>query len=402
MSTSSASVENPGRATAAAVGDGPQTSASASVPTPVSGSKPAGGHVDRSAASSSAAASAASASASSSSRAGDGSQDDVVAGGGAPSGQATQVPIYCYRIEDTALRDRFECMFDLSLPVSANAAIIADKLYSRPRSSSGVDVELPAGVGSDGSSGSGGNGGAVAAGASGVASASVAAAAPDASEMDNSPGGGGRRSGDSAPTGDGGVVRRSAAAGGEVVVGHRFPDAVLYRLAPTGMSEECDESMKRSIKSHSTFIISPDGDASLYAIPDLGGEWGRWRRWRLWGRVHSREGQFFVRGGSWVGELAPAGTAPAAAAADCPRLCCPQLLLHVAFVCRWCESGGGGVVLLSPSALCCRAWVEKPGSRPGHAWAGRLRVCGLFPCSLPPLPFVCVVAALCCCVVVVV
>jgi hypothetical protein len=185
------------------------------------------------------------------------------------------VPIYCYRIEDTALRDRFECLFDLSLPVSANAAIIADKLYARPRSNSGVEVELPAAVGDA----PGGSGSTVTAHANPVptGSSSAAAVSPDASEMDNSPGGGGapRRPGDAVQAGDAILARRGSGPGGDAVLGHRFPDAVLYRLAPTGMSEECDESMKRSIKSHSTFIISPDGDASLYAIPDLGGAWLR-------------------------------------------------------------------------------------------------------------------------------
>jgi hypothetical protein len=222
-------------------------------------------------------------------------------GGGDPL-----ISIYCYRIEDTALRDRFECQFDLSLPVSANAAIIADKLYSRPSATaaSGTEVDgvLGSGEGPTGASVAQGPGQAVGSTTTPSTLASTTAApSPDASEMDNSPGQGpgpghgsqrsaGGRSGEGA---DGGVVRTAGTGGSasgsgggpanatalavlplsdSASVAHRFPDAVLYRLAPTGMSEECDESMKRSIKAHSTFIISPDGDASLYAIPDLGGE----------------------------------------------------------------------------------------------------------------------------------
>ncbi len=209
------------------------------------------------------------------------------AGGG---GGDSLLSIYCYRIEDTALRDRFECQFDLSLPVSANAAIIADKLYSRPSTtaSSGVEGEV-GGVAGEGPAGaSPGPGGAqgplVTSTPSGLPS-STAAPSPDASEMDNSPGQGpgygavrGAEGGDVGAGGRGGATASAATAlvpssaadaGGS---SFRFPDAVLYRLAATGMSEECDETMKRSIKAHNTFIISPDGDASLYAIPDLGGE----------------------------------------------------------------------------------------------------------------------------------
>jgi hypothetical protein len=258
-------------------------------------------------------ASAASSSSSSSSSSGQGgrsTEGGAEAGAGAVAASVaapppTSVPIFCYRIEDTALRDRFECMFDLSLPVAANAAIIADKLYSRP--SAGAGVEAEGGTGGPGDQGVQALPAATpattaAAGAPAAVPSTSPAPTPDSSEMDNSPGPKrGSRAGDGDDVAAG--MRGGGAGGGfggELVAqgtGPRFPDAVLYRLAPTGMSEECDETMKRSIKSHSTFIISPDGDASLYAIPDLGGASRPLRsaghspfpgahvaRWRGWGR----------------------------------------------------------------------------------------------------------------------
>ena len=45
---------------------------------------------------------------------------------------STLVPIYAFRLEDALMHDRWEVMFDLSLTVEDNAALIAATLYGPP------------------------------------------------------------------------------------------------------------------------------------------------------------------------------------------------------------------------------------------------------------------------------